>query len=157
MTMSASTSGTAAPGRAGLIPRETILVGIDGSAGSIAALHWAIAESRRHDRPLTVIHVVASPTSAGFPQTTVAGVDDALMAAAESSLGNVLEDVLGDARPAGVRREVRQGNPARVLIEAADDASLLVVGARGHGSFLLGSVSDRCVHHATCPVVVVRS
>jgi nucleotide-binding universal stress UspA family protein len=157
MTTSASTSGTAEPGHGGLIPKGSILVGIDGSAGSIAALHWATAESRCHDRSLTVIHVVASPTSAGFPQTTVAGVDDALMAAAESSLDNVLEEVLGDARPVGVRREVRRGNPARVLIEAAEDASLLVVGARGHGSFLLGSVSDRCVHHATCPVVVVRS
>jgi nucleotide-binding universal stress UspA family protein len=51
---------------------------------------------------------------------------------------------------------VREGNPARVLVEIATDASLLVVGARGHGHFLLGSVSDRCVHHADCPVVVVH-
>jgi coenzyme F420-reducing hydrogenase beta subunit len=56
---------------------------------------------------------------------------------------------------------VRQsgGNAAQVLIDAAADADLLVVGSRGHGVFteaLLGSVSQQCVQHARCPVVIVR-
>jgi nucleotide-binding universal stress UspA family protein len=54
---------------------------------------------------------------------------------------------------------VRQGNPAQVLIDAAADADLLVVGSRGHGGFaevLLGSVCMHCVQHAPCPVAVIR-
>lgn len=54
---------------------------------------------------------------------------------------------------------VRQGNAAQVLPDDAKGAELLAVGSRGHGGFteaLLGSVGQHCVHHATCPVVVIR-
>jgi len=52
-----------------------------------------------------------------------------------------------------------QGHPARVLLDASAGAELLVIGSRGHGGFveaMLGSVGQHCVHHATCPVVVIR-
>ena len=55
---------------------------------------------------------------------------------------------------------VREGNAAQVLLDAAQGADLLVVGSRGHGGFteaLLGSVSQHCVHHAQCPIVIVRA
>jgi nucleotide-binding universal stress UspA family protein len=55
---------------------------------------------------------------------------------------------------------VREGQPARVLLDEARDADLLVVGSRGLGGFrglLLGSVSQQCAHHAACPLVIVRS
>jgi nucleotide-binding universal stress UspA family protein len=58
-----------------------------------------------------------------------------------------------------VRARVVQGDPAQVLLDACDGADLLVVGSRGHAGFteaLLGSVSQHCVHHAHCPVVVIR-
>lgn len=58
-----------------------------------------------------------------------------------------------------VHARVAEGNPAQVLIDASDGADLLVVGSRGHGGFteaLLGSVSQHCVQHAHCPVVVIR-
>jgi nucleotide-binding universal stress UspA family protein len=57
-----------------------------------------------------------------------------------------------------VERVVREGQPAEVLVEAAEDADLLVVGSRGLGGFrglLLGSVGQQCAHHARCPVVIV--
>ena len=63
------------------------------------------------------------------------------------------------ASPVKVSSTVREGNPAKILLEAADGADLLVVGSRGHGGFaeaLLGSVSQHCVHHAPCPVVIIR-
>ncbi|MEU3985934.1 universal stress protein [Streptomyces sp. NPDC026672] len=69
----------------------------------------------------------------------------------------------GDAEGAARRArgpQVVEGHPAAALTEAAKDAELLVVGSRGHGAFtgmLLGSVSHHCVHHATCPVLVVRA
>ena len=58
-----------------------------------------------------------------------------------------------------MRARVVEGNAAQVLLDALDGADLLVVGSRGHGGFteaLLGSVSQHCVHHARCPVVVIR-
>jgi nucleotide-binding universal stress UspA family protein len=67
---------------------------------------------------------------------------------------------LGDDAPsAGVQDVVQEGHPVEVLLDQAKDAALLVVGSRGHGAFtgmLLGSVSEHCVSHANCPVVVVR-
>jgi nucleotide-binding universal stress UspA family protein len=71
-----------------------------------------------------------------------------------------VDEVFGPARPAGLRITVVQGNAAHVLIEASRDARMLVVGSRGHGAFagmVLGSVSQHCVQHMTCPVVVVPS
>jgi nucleotide-binding universal stress UspA family protein len=62
-------------------------------------------------------------------------------------------------RQVEIRPKVAEGNAAQVLLDASDGADLLVVGSRGHGGFaeaLLGSVSQHCVHHATCPVVVIR-
>jgi nucleotide-binding universal stress UspA family protein len=79
---------------------------------------------------------------------------------ANDVLTQAVKDTLGD-KPEGVevREHVMVGNTAQVLLNAAADADLLVVGNHGHGGFaraLLGSVSQHCVHHAPCPVLVVR-
>jgi nucleotide-binding universal stress UspA family protein len=66
---------------------------------------------------------------------------------------------LGDSPDIPVETSVIEGQPAPVLLDAASDADLLVVGSHGHGRFagmLMGSVSTHCVEHASCPVVVVR-
>ena len=75
----------------------------------------------------------------------------------------VVTDAVGAAsRSAGdveIGYTVVEGNAAQVLLDASAGAELLVVGSRGHGGFaeaLLGSVGQHCVHHATCPVVVIR-
>ena len=68
-------------------------------------------------------------------------------------------DSLAGEEPLEIRYKVAQGNAARVLLDAAAGADLLVVGSRGHGGFaeaLLGSIGQHAVHHATCPVVVIR-
>jgi nucleotide-binding universal stress UspA family protein len=133
-----------------------IVVGVDGSAGATAALRWAASEARAHGRPLIVVHAWDTPAFYGYPLAPVPEMGDAVRAAGETCLDEALTEVFGDQRPTEVRRELVQGNAARVLIDMAENASLLVVGARGHGSFTLGSVCDRCVHHASCPVLVVR-
>ena len=79
---------------------------------------------------------------------------------ARSSLIEILtsEGITADS-PIPVTTLVAEGNPARALLDAAESADLLVVGSRGHGGFtgvLVGSVSQQCVHHATCPIVVVH-
>jgi nucleotide-binding universal stress UspA family protein len=78
----------------------------------------------------------------------------------------ILDKAIAEARnathesaPVEIRPRVVEGNPAQALLDTAKDADLLVVGSRGHGGFteaLLGSVSQHVVHHAPCPVVVVR-
>jgi nucleotide-binding universal stress UspA family protein len=78
---------------------------------------------------------------------------------AEKTLADAISNTLDPGSDVRVRPRVVKGNPPQVLLEAADGASLLVVGSRGHGGFteaLLGSVSQHCVHHAPCPVVVIR-
>lgn len=150
------TTSPSMPGASDLGVGQPVVVGIDGSAASIAALRWAAEEARSHGRPLTVIHVLVTPATFGYQLVLAPEMGTALAEGAEACLDQALVEVFGEKRPANVRREVKLGHQAGVLVEAAKDASLLVVGARGHGGFALGSVSDRCVHHATCPVVVVR-
>ncbi|MFC7483306.1 universal stress protein [Luedemannella flava] len=80
--------------------------------------------------------------------------------AAQQSLAGVVGEASAAYPDVVVRQRVLRGHPAAVLIDAASRADLLVVGSHGHGGFvgaLLGSVSQHCAHHATCPVVVVRA
>ncbi len=77
----------------------------------------------------------------------------------EKALTAAIDDVFGDYRPAGLQITVREGNAARVLLEASEGARMLTVGSRGHGGFaglLLGSVSAACTEHATGPVLVLH-
>jgi nucleotide-binding universal stress UspA family protein len=74
-------------------------------------------------------------------------------------LREAVEQVRSDHPTVTVETAVIQGPPARVLVDLSADADLLVIGSRGRGGFsglLLGSVSQQCVHHAHCPVTVVR-
>jgi nucleotide-binding universal stress UspA family protein len=78
----------------------------------------------------------------------------------EELLEQILREVLGTELPPKLTWSVMDGHPVGVLIGRTTDADLLVVGARGEGGFtglLTGSVSEQCVRHAACSVVVVRS
>ena len=78
---------------------------------------------------------------------------------ATTSLHEIVEQVRRARPDIAVVPRVVQGHPAPVLVEASQGAELLVLGSRGHGEFagmLLGSVSEHCVSHAHCPVLVVR-
>ncbi len=98
------------------------------------------------------------PASYGAGPTVRDGED--LAGAAEQSLAAAVDEVPAAFAGVPVRRQVLRGHPAAVLVDRAKDADLLVVGSHGHGGFvgaLLGSVSQHCVQHATCPVVVIRT
>ena len=137
----------------------TIVVGIDGSASSAAALRWAAREARLHDTDITVV------TAYRFPMAfagTGAGADVAAPDAqheAEALQQSMLDDAADDVQGLNVTREIAAGQPpGSSLVSAAVGADLLVVGAHGRGGvsgFTIGSVSHYCVGHATCPVVVV--
>jgi nucleotide-binding universal stress UspA family protein len=100
---------------------------------------------------------VALSGPVGPAPVAVIGVAD-FQKTAEKTVTEAIQEV-GSGRNVQVSAQVREGNAAQVLIAAAAGADLLVVGSRGHGGFteaLLGSVSQHCVHHAPCPVVIVR-
>ncbi|GAA3394938.1 universal stress protein [Cryptosporangium minutisporangium] len=133
-----------------------IVVGIDGSDASKSALRWAVRQAQLTGS--SVDAVIAWHPVLVFGYMPPPGDFD-VEGAARSVLHNTLGEVLGDDRPVTIREHVVEGAASRVLLAAADDAQLLVVGNRGHTGFaeaLLGSVGQYCVHHASCPVVIVR-
>jgi nucleotide-binding universal stress UspA family protein len=137
-----------------------IVVGVDGSAGSRRALVWARAEAELRAATLEVVTVWQYPVTTTLPAFGVMPTPDDLADEARRSLLAVItEEGISADGPVDVTTLVTEGVAAHALLEAAKDADLLVVGSRGHGGFtglLLGSVSQQCVIHATCPVVIVH-
>ena len=134
-----------------------IVVGIDASDPSLDALRWAIAEAGLRGAELELVHAFPRPELVGMTMVVTLPSDDELRAASEQVLAEALERV-GGAGDVPVTRRVGTGGPASVLVEAAEGADLLVVGARGLGGFkglLLGSVTQQVIAHAPCPVVVI--
>jgi nucleotide-binding universal stress UspA family protein len=135
-----------------------IVVGVDGSTYSEEALRWAIGQARLTGQP---VEAVISWT---VPADFSTGAAGALMTfdwedVAASTLKETVATAVDPADADRVSQRVVMGHPARVLLDAAADAALLVVGSRGRGGFtgmLLGSVSQHVIARADCPVVVLR-
>jgi nucleotide-binding universal stress UspA family protein len=143
-----------------------IIVGVDDSANARPALRWAIAEAAVRQTPLTVltVHEVAASFWTGNPITVPA--DEALLESARERASELTEKAaseLGGPRPPEITVKAINGFAAAELISASKDADLVVVGARGSahtgGGMAyhtpVGSVSNKVLHHAECPVVVV--
>ena len=136
-----------------------IVVGVDGSPQAAVALRWALDEARLRDATLEVVHAWLFPVVSDVPGAAVDSLIGDLERAAGRLLDRVVEDVAGPDPGVKVERRVLEGGAATVLVDAAAGADLLVVGSRGRGGFaglVLGSVAQQCLHHAPCPVVVVR-
>ncbi|WP_400160384.1 universal stress protein [Arthrobacter sp. BPSS-3] len=133
-----------------------IVAGVDGSAPSRLALEWAITEARLRNGRVRAVTAWEVP-----PATGMEGLvwdPDVFPQAARRLQNEALKRV--DSEGVTVTGDVVQGNAAAVLLRAAGNADLLVVGSRGLGGFtglLLGSVSTQVLHHAPCPVLVVRT
>ncbi|WP_037312097.1 universal stress protein [Amycolatopsis orientalis] len=142
--------------------RETgpVVVGTDGSPSSAAALAFAFDEARLRGTGLTVVRTWSGMLDHGAIRPHFLDVDPAEIEAAERK--SVEEQVAPwrEKQPdVPVRLVVRRGRPARILLDAGSEASLLVVGSRGRGGFegmLLGSTSQALVTHSECPVAVIR-
>ncbi|MEU7875982.1 universal stress protein [Dactylosporangium sp. NPDC049140] len=138
-----------------------IVVGVDGSIHSKTALRWAITQARLVGATVEAVSAWQHPAMVGyaFGGIPINYEGDSIAAITDKVLTETVADVTGQQdQPVEVRTRVLQGHPAQVLLEAATGADLLVVGSRGHGTFagmLLGSVSQHCVQHAPCPVLVV--
>ena len=135
-----------------------IVVGVDGSEPARQALRWAAAEARHRGALLHVVHMVHFPV--GFGPVVYPSADPERLAEMGDHFAHrECDEVLGDKPGVPVLAEGLVGLTAHGLIERSEGADMLVVGSRGRGGFselVLGSVSHHCVHHASCPVVVVR-
>jgi nucleotide-binding universal stress UspA family protein len=139
---------------------KTVVVGVDGSPNSRKALTWAAAEAADHGAELVVLNVWEHtiPPPAGSPNVSERYVPEPSQRTADQ-LVQEIKDVLGETPSILIQPRIKQGNPAKVLIEESVGADLLVVGTRGHGGFgglVLGSVSQHVAAYATCSVTVAR-
>lgn len=138
-----------------------IVVGVDSSPGSKAALRWALSQAALSGARVEAVAAWQDPamytyaygwSPTEFDSTSIRTI------AEETLEATVAEVVNPEDQPVDISTGVIEGPAAQVLPAVAKGAQLLVVGNRGHGAFagmLIGSVSQHCVHHAPCPVVVV--
>lgn len=138
---------------------KRIVVGVDGSAGSRLALKWAYAEAKQRGAILDVVAAWSHPPVPVTPEALAWSEQRGdLSPVTKEMVDEMLQDVIGDRTDVDVETTIVEGSPAAVLLDEAEDAEMLVVGSRGLGGFrslLLGSVSQQCAQHGTCPVVIV--
>jgi nucleotide-binding universal stress UspA family protein len=135
-----------------------IIVGVDGSEHSRRALEWAVREAALRHAPLTVISVHPALVSYWGAVTLPEGTLDHDQAVQQVQA--VVDKAVGGlpGTPPQVTVQVTPGSPATEIINAAQDADMVVVGTRGAGGFArlrMGSVSSQVAQHAPCPVVVI--
>ncbi len=137
---------------------KVIVVGVDGSEASLAAVDWAVAEAKQAGMRLHVVCAYALPsfTAASLDGGYAAMDDTAIQQGAQAVIDEAVARV-GEADVV-VTSALETGDPAGVLVDLSREAALIAVGTRGGGGFtdrLLGTVSSALPAHAHCPVVVV--
>ena len=142
---------------------EKIVVGIDGSDASKAALRWAVEDARVRGAEVIALHAYEPPMPGADAAPAVPidlpGLVTEFHEGALRFVTEFVDEVVGNAVTVNVAPiAVEDDDPARALLDAARDADLLVVGSHGHGlsGLRLGSVSLECAQHAACPVLIYR-
>jgi nucleotide-binding universal stress UspA family protein len=146
-------TGTVENGR-----RGRIVVGVDGSVPSKDALRWAARQAALTGARVEAVTAWAAASTA-FPLTTPIPMEYDGGPHAKEQLDGTISQVRREFPTIEISSVVREGWAGRELLAVAEDADLVVVGSRGHGAVIgivLGSVSEYCVTHAQCPVVVIR-
>lgn len=139
-------------------PSHLVVVGVDGSDASIEAVRWACEQARLTGSIVEVVTAWQWPMSWGPAVPLPSDYDPA--ADATSMVDQLIAPLAREFPTVTIRSRAVEGHAAAVLIEASHHADLLVVSSRGHGEFsgmLIGSVSQHCVSHAACPVLVYRT
>ncbi|MFJ8632389.1 universal stress protein [Streptomyces sp. NPDC093568] len=139
---------------------DGIVVGVDGSEASVAALRWAAEQARALGTPVVAVHAW-EPATAGFapyaPASARPTVAEQRERAAEV-LASAVRAAFGPRVGPDLRAVVVEGPPAQVLLRYARGALLLALGRRAHGRWELpavGTVGRECLRSATVPVVTV--
>lgn len=136
---------------------KPIVVGVDGSPSSLSALEWAARHAELTKLPLEAVATWQWPNNYGYAVAFESGFDPAQES--REMLDEIVAKLKADHPEIEVRPNVIEGDTRNVLVKLSKEASLLVLGSRGHGELtgmLLGSVSGYCVTHADCPVLVTR-
>lgn len=147
---------------------KAIVVGVDGSDASDAALRWAVEEARLRAAPLVAVYAwsfippqpIGDPGMLAVPAGDLAGQLGAESDVAREALAESVSDALGDDPGVEIEQKLAEGDPGDVLVAESQSAELVVVGSHGRSGLkaaLLGSVSRHVVSHAACPVVVVKA
>ena len=140
-----------------------ILVAVDGSPESDAAVRWAAREAELRHLPITLVHVVV-PVVTSWPVRPLQAEfnewqeDNARQVIEQGQ--KMLRASLGESELSNLRTEVLHEYAVPALVDASKDAWMLVIGSRGMGAFgraVLGSVSSGVVHHAHCPVAILHA
>ncbi len=142
-----------------------IVVGMDGSTGALRALRWAVQEAKLRNVPVRAVTAWEQPAAYGSSTAYSLGMDPSAQTQVDLALAERVEatrlkaeDVAAPHQDVDITYQAIEGHAVEVLLTAAHDADLLVVGSRGHGGFrgaLLGSVSQHVVQHARCPVTII--
>jgi nucleotide-binding universal stress UspA family protein len=143
-------------GMAGPAEQGKIVVGVDGSPMSAQALRWAVEYARRAGAGVEAVLAWQVPVWSWLnPPSTDADFEERH----QRVLDKAVSEAVGDVIDVPVTRRLIEQTPAAALVSAAKGAQLLVVAARGEGvvpGVHLGGVANFCVHHAPCPVLVLR-
>ena len=139
-----------------------IIVGVDGSPASDAAVRWAAHDAVMRGVPLTLINV-QDPATRTWSQAKVleevAGWQQSEGRGILANASKIVHDITGDPSPITINGELQFSAPGPTLVDRSEDAELIVVGTDGRGALargLFGSVSSGLVRHARCPVAVIR-
>jgi nucleotide-binding universal stress UspA family protein len=137
--------------------KDIVVVGVDGSPGGRRALEWAMAEAARRDAALQVVTAWTwdvpydTPSGAASRAEERARLDEQIQA-------QVREVAEAMEHPPVISVELVEGRPVDALAHAARSAALLVLGSHGHSRLrtaLVGSVTEDCVRHVDCPLVII--
>jgi len=145
-----------------------IVVGVDGSAPSIAALYFAAEDAERRNAQLVAVHAwtfvtaaaVADPGLIPVPEVDYVGTLEAEREAAQAELDAALETAFPNGPPVDVDARLVEGPAGDALVSEGENADLIVVGSAGKSglkSVILGSVSRHVVSHSRTPVTVVKA
>lgn len=142
--------------------RLGVVVGVDGSPASNAAVCWAARDAAMRNLPLTVVHVVNTDVATWppmpYPDTWAVWQEDEGRKVIAGAVKIAEDSVAGD-RELTIKSEIVFSLPVPTMVEMSAEAELMVVGSSGHGALarvLLGSVSSSLVRRASCPVAVIR-
>ena len=136
---------------------KTILVGVDGSAGSQVAVEFAAREAAAHGAMVRLLSAWEVPTNV-LSGGMVPDLYGSFEAEALTLLGEAAARVRELEPAVAVEQKAVEGHAGNALVDEAENADLVVIGRRGHGGFaelLLGSISHQVADHAPCPVVIV--